>query len=370
MMDHIYPPQTKILKINGSTLNNHTAELRLKCKDKEEFLVWLKEHEALSGVIFRVLSGKKVNGKTVVYKAMYRCQHNTMPWQHNTKKPSEKHTNCESKLKVTIKSSPKDRRVRSKDEFRKEFPTCVTITHKHNHAINEAEALKFKDPREDIKDKFLDLFKSHHTPSRALYLHKQDLQEEYEDDYFKVAEDRSICPDLQWVYRLHRKFKEEFVNEKLDLKETQQDVQGKEEFVNEKVDLKETQQDVQGPALVTPSKENQALSEVENKVEDICKILKLRAASNPVQFANALTSFHSSLSGMKNEATLLSALHRFGKNDFLPLKSKQYTTTIPIQPTEISRKMAAIKVRRCILSGRTAKLTFIPEHGYSKMEKS
>lgn len=86
--------------------------------------------------------------------------------------------------------------------MRHEYPTIVEVVHKHNHLIQIAEVTKWKDVSDSVKEKFLDLFK-HHNPSRALTIHKQDLQEEFDDKYYVAAADRSLCPDLNWVFNFY-----------------------------------------------------------------------------------------------------------------------------------------------------------------------
>ena len=79
-------------------------------------------------------------------------------------------------------------------------PTVVVWHFEHNHNINTADALKCRSPSDEITEKFLHFFQAGHNPARALAIHHQDLQQEYEDDYYMVAADRSLCPDIQWVF--------------------------------------------------------------------------------------------------------------------------------------------------------------------------
>ncbi|XP_064631784.1 uncharacterized protein LOC135489974 isoform X2 [Lineus longissimus] len=81
----------------------------------------------------------------------------------------------------------------------------VELEHKHNHPINAADALRHRDVSETVADKLLDLIKQGYSPSKALELHKYDLQMEYGDDYVLKCADRFICPDLQFCFRLYYK---------------------------------------------------------------------------------------------------------------------------------------------------------------------
>ncbi|XP_026687697.1 uncharacterized protein LOC103521027 [Diaphorina citri] len=82
--------------------------------------------------------------------------------------------------------------------------------------------------RDDIKEKFVQLFRNHHPPSRALHIHKQDLMEEYNEEYYKVAADSAICPPLSAVYRLfHKEFKKDYGEEQNSIHEYLQKIANK-----------------------------------------------------------------------------------------------------------------------------------------------
>ncbi|KAI5695941.1 hypothetical protein M8J75_005780 [Diaphorina citri] len=116
----------------------------------------------------------------------------------------------------------------SQDGLRKEYPTIVNLSHNHNHRINVADAMIHRPVRDDIKEKFVQLFRNHHPPSRALHIHKQDLMEEYNEEYYKVAADSAICPPLSAVYRLfHKEFKKDYGEEQNSIHEYLQKIANK-----------------------------------------------------------------------------------------------------------------------------------------------
>lgn len=81
----------------------------------------------------------------------------------------------------------------------------MEVRHNHNHLI-KIDGGRFKDVSDDCKEKFLNLFRRNLSPAEALQFHRQDLQIEYGNDYEKIAKDRSVCPDSQWVYRFYYAF--------------------------------------------------------------------------------------------------------------------------------------------------------------------
>lgn len=68
MFQTIYPPESEIVHIEGSLKEDHISLIHLKCTTKEEFLRWLRNHQLLSGVTFRVLKTRPSVGKRVLYR--------------------------------------------------------------------------------------------------------------------------------------------------------------------------------------------------------------------------------------------------------------------------------------------------------------
>lgn len=93
---------------------------------------------------------------------------------------------------------------RSTDDLLAEFPCTVNINSCHNHRINSAAALSFRDPHPTIREKFIALFKAGHSATQAVEAHKRDLMDEHQEDYSTVCADRSVCPDVKWAQNLYR----------------------------------------------------------------------------------------------------------------------------------------------------------------------
>lgn len=91
------------------------------------------------------------------------------------------------------------------------LPAVVLLHFQHNHNIIAADALKFRSPSLEITEKFHLLFQAGHNPAKALAIHQEDLQQEHEDEFYSVAADRAICPDIQWVFhQYYFVFKKEY----------------------------------------------------------------------------------------------------------------------------------------------------------------
>lgn len=78
----------------------------------------------------------------------------------------------------------------------------VNLRNEHNHHVSCTAATTRRDVSRETVEKLKKLFESGHSPSSALSMLKYDLQEEEQDNYVYAAADRSVCPDLQFCYRL------------------------------------------------------------------------------------------------------------------------------------------------------------------------
>lgn len=67
-------------------------------------------------------------------------------------------------------------------------------------------AAKFRDPVEEVVNKFRIMFDAGKGPKAALNEHIKDLQLSYGDD---MIADRGICPSSRWVYNFYRKMTRE-----------------------------------------------------------------------------------------------------------------------------------------------------------------
>ncbi|XP_042339831.1 uncharacterized protein si:dkey-75a21.2 isoform X2 [Plectropomus leopardus] len=197
----------KEVNVNG----DHTdfeATLRMSLTSKEEILVWLK----LMPVTWRVDYTRPTKGSKVIFRTEYRCQHNTRSKATRKNDGTSKNTDCPAKLKVGIaRTEVSHRRPSSTDPHIPNYPTLVEIINVHNHNIHALDALRHRDVGRKAVEQLTELFTAGHSPSSALNVLKSDLQVQFGKDYINALADRSICPDLQFCYRLYYKmFRKEY----------------------------------------------------------------------------------------------------------------------------------------------------------------
>ncbi|XP_014775784.1 uncharacterized protein LOC106873077 [Octopus bimaculoides] len=192
--------------------------MRLAVSTREGAKEWLESMQKSSLSTFRVERTYPSSGEKVLFKTEFRCQHNTKPRTATAdQRKGSKNTNCPAGLSIVgkvstfEKSDGKKRKCRSSDPHMPDHPMIVKFKCTHNHPLRAEDALKHRDVSEEVKVKFLELFNRGYTPSKALELHKYDLQLQHSDNYIFISADRSITPDLQYCYRLYyQTFKKEY----------------------------------------------------------------------------------------------------------------------------------------------------------------
>lgn len=211
-MNKSYFPQgyTYIFEGNNKLLENYCGEeqffcaFRININDITCWKKWLGEFETLSNTNWRVEKTVPSTGCKVLHKVVYRCHRNTRPESHpqRTTKPHIKHTGCSAKM-ITVISNVNTRN-RNKSMVIETHRTKVRLEFTHNHLRIAADALRYRRPTESIKNKSLEMFKAGHTPleiqsfhrvPKALETHQVDMQEEYKDEFYKVATDRSVVTE-------------------------------------------------------------------------------------------------------------------------------------------------------------------------------
>ena len=87
------------------------------------------------------------------------------------------------------------------DNHLPQFPTVIRFKYEHNHDIQCAATLRHRDVSKATEEKLTSLFYRKYGPAAALAALKYELQLEHGDQYYVVAGDRSVCPDVQYCSR-------------------------------------------------------------------------------------------------------------------------------------------------------------------------
>ena len=84
------------------------------------------------------------------------------------------------------------------------FPLIVKINYEHNHSINSADALR--PVSDEVKRELTVLFAEDHSSSSAYQTYKNQIVEQYGDNYLAVSAARSIMPEYFFVFHSHANY--------------------------------------------------------------------------------------------------------------------------------------------------------------------
>ena len=104
-------------------------------------------------------------------------------------------------MKCVWQQQLRDFHFRSSDRWFKTHPTVVKLRWTHNHALDDANSLKYRDPSEEVQAVFLQLFSVGHNPKSALTHYLNDPELDKLGDPEKTAADTSIIPTTSFLYR-------------------------------------------------------------------------------------------------------------------------------------------------------------------------
>ena len=118
-----------------------------------------------------------------------------------------KNTECPTKLNFTLSGSSLHtsnlKRMSLTRMQKDQYPLDIELEFIHNHAINSADALRYRPVSEEVKTKFSNLFDQDFTPSATLTKHKDDLRLSCSaDEFTHIIADRSRVPDYFCVSSL------------------------------------------------------------------------------------------------------------------------------------------------------------------------
>ncbi|XP_011668590.1 uncharacterized protein LOC763223 [Strongylocentrotus purpuratus] len=190
---------------------NFKASFRIKLSTRDKVEAWFKALQEKSATTWRVRKTYPCNHgigarNKNIFRLDYGCHHNTRPKPKGEPRKSSKHTSCSATVYLVVKRQADERgRVsRSSDpHIRMGYLTRCTINNSHNHAIRSAEAMRRRDVSQETRGRLLKLYEEGYKPSAALEALKLRLQEEYGSDYAQKSADRSVCPDVQYCFRLY-----------------------------------------------------------------------------------------------------------------------------------------------------------------------
>ncbi|XP_056439004.1 uncharacterized protein LOC130375883 isoform X2 [Gadus chalcogrammus] len=390
-----------------------TASLKLKLATREEAETWLEDFQRSSRVTLRVdktypMTEDKVRRNS--YRVDMRCQLKTRQTAY-----TKRNTHCPAGLYLVLKKHchRDNRKSRSIDTHIQEgLLLHVTIKHHHNHRLGGSESLQQGDVARETVEKLVKLFQSGHSPFSALNILKYDLQEEQEDSCVHASADRSICPDVQFCYRLYYSiFKKEYGAVSGDAMLENENLQERLEVYNkEQCETRAyfpswsfanhmpgseinvgfckigTQEQAGTTAPPTPL-DGSASAGASSQSELVAECLKGRLRSmfdglmdklekDHETFQAPIESLVSSYDKIHTDSDLVSALSTFGKLrsaavrniKMQPRKGLEMSSQRGVQPTADARRKTLLGGRRVLITGRPPKRA-LREYKYGKVKE-
>ena len=190
----------------GAPLQCFKATFYVNVDSEATACQWIAEFEQASQNTYRILGGSKTMGSIIAYKTVRHCQHyrKYFPKDKTPKRGEDslrqKKTDCPSRLtlRVYCKRPNVLKKIPRSDHF------CeVQIVYDHDHPINSAHVLSFRDVSEGTKNMFFEYFKCGHSAASARHEHELRLQLSTDPvSIERVLADRSTNPNVQDVSRM------------------------------------------------------------------------------------------------------------------------------------------------------------------------
>ncbi|XP_014662941.1 PREDICTED: uncharacterized protein LOC106805740 isoform X2 [Priapulus caudatus] len=319
--------------INENEVHFRTT-LWLNLSTKEEFEEWMRSFQETSHVTWRVKRTFPTDGVKIVFKKAYRCQHNTRPEKAtriSKRRVPSKHTSCQANMRVKIRVSKFKVHTSSRSKDHQQYHAQIILNNKHNHPVECADALKYRDVSESTRATLTDLFKRKYGPTQAVEMLKYELQMKYGEDYHMKAADRAVCPDIQFAHRLYRKvFQEEYGESSGEVMLNS---------LHERIDQFNAEAGTTCMAMDVNDKVSGLNDDLLEKFHGMCSDLALKMNQYPDDFRPAMNAMVQSYNKIKTDSCLISAMHSFGKSTMALRKGgMRRTSQIGVQPTATARR--------------------------------
>ncbi|CAG8763923.1 5969_t:CDS:1, partial [Acaulospora morrowiae] len=175
--------------------------------NKEKAHEWFLAFESHSKTTMPQTKGYTIKGKKVLFREKRHCIHSNevkkKQGNRETKHPHSsraRNINCNASIHLRLEKWRLDL----------SHPLEINIKFIHNHIIDSAESLSFRHVKEEVRNKFLELFKDGHSPISALYSHEDNLYllATNDQELLELLADRANNPDYNYIYKLFQQYRE------------------------------------------------------------------------------------------------------------------------------------------------------------------
>ncbi|GBC01669.1 hypothetical protein RclHR1_04290005 [Rhizophagus clarus] len=169
---------------------------------------WFKEYESKSKTTMPQTRGYDIKGDRVLFREQRHCIHS-----HEVKKKQGKNAVTKRPQSLRARDTCCTAAIHlrlNRQRLSHTHPLEINLKYTHNHVINSAESLSFRQVKEEVREELLELFKDGHSPSSALYVYQDKLHLEASDEQelIELLADRSVNPDYDYVAKLFQEYRE------------------------------------------------------------------------------------------------------------------------------------------------------------------
>lgn len=192
----------------GFLINQFKATFFVNISNIEDSQKWFNEYEETSKTTMPETKGFQIQGKKVIFRELRHCMHSNKVRQKQgnpiLKKPHSlriRNTECDATIHLRIE----------RWRLQTSHPLEVNINFVHNHIINCAKSLSFRCVKEEVRNKYLELFINGYSPATTLHIYEDNLYLSASDDQklMELLADRAQNPDYAYVLNLFNQYRDE-----------------------------------------------------------------------------------------------------------------------------------------------------------------
>lgn len=190
----------------GFSICQFEADLFVNVNSIENTRKWFTEFEEESKTTMPETKGFQIQGQKVILRELRHCIQSDKVRQkqgnYTLKKPYSsraRNIGCMATIHLRL-----ERR-----NLQTTHPLEVNIKFVHNHVIHSAESLSFRRVKDDVCNKYLELFANGHSPATALRTYEDSLylQADNEEELTKLLANRGQNPDYGYILHLFEQYR-------------------------------------------------------------------------------------------------------------------------------------------------------------------
>ncbi|CAG8611997.1 23161_t:CDS:2, partial [Gigaspora margarita] len=190
----------------GFAINQFEANLYVNINNVEDAHKWFCEFEEISKTTMPQSKGYNIQGKKVIFREIWHCIYSNMVRQKQgnpvLKKPNSmriRNTGYMATIHLRLECW----------HLQTLHPLEINIKFIYNHVIHSAKSLSFRHVKEEVCNKYIELFTDRHSPATALYAYEDNLylRANHDQELMQLLADHAQNPDYGYVLNLFKQYR-------------------------------------------------------------------------------------------------------------------------------------------------------------------